>query len=349
MKKIFTSILALTLAFSLFGCGPKESPPETDTSVDNTTEAKTQASSEIACEDPESSDTATDTAAEAETEERVILELEDITSEEENIFTCTSDGVKHDFILCLPDVTENAPLVVMLHGYAGSAEGFKRDTAFDETATPAGYAVCYVTGAPNPNDSTSATGWNSYVDDTANDDVGFLIALAEYLKTEYNFDENRIYAVGFSNGAFMIHSLAMEAGDTYSGFVSVAGFMQQSVWETPNASNDISFFQITGEKDDVVPKNSDGSAKHSNAPAIEDVMEYWVSSNGLSLSETAEIGVDSESILNKYTSEDKKNQVWDLFVKNGRHSWPSTSLNEIDTNSLILEFFESIEPAEKPE
>ena len=341
MKKIFTSIMILTLAFSLFGCGREASPPEPEPNTDSMTESVTEASTEAADENTEAADTATDTAAEA-TEERVILDLEDITPGEDNSYTCTYDGVKHDFILCLPDTTENAPLVVMLHGYAGSAEGFKRDTAFDETANPAGYAVCYVTGASNPNDSTSATGWNSYVDDTANDDVGFLIALAEYLKTEYSFDENRIYAVGFSNGAFMIHSLAMEAGETYSGYVSVAGFMQQSVWDNQNTYNDISFFQITGEKDDVVPKNSDGSAKHSNAPAIEDVMEYWVSSNGLSLSGTDEIGVDSESILNKYTSDDKKNQVWDLFIKNGRHSWPTSSSNEIDANALILEFFESI-------
>ena len=43
------------------------------------------------------------------------------------------------------------------------------------------------------------------------------------------------------------------------------------------------FFQITGEKDDVVPKNSDGSAKYAIVPAIEDVIAYYAEANGLTL------------------------------------------------------------------
>ena len=342
MKKLLTSILVLTLEFSLYGCGQQESPPQKDTSDDITTEAKTEATTEEAIGETESTDIATATAAESVAKERVILDLEDISEKRENVFSCTYDDVKHEFLLCLPEVTENAPLVVMLHGYGGSAEQFKMDSAFEETANPAGYAVCYVTGATDPDNQKYAAGWNSEVKEECHDDVGFLIALAEYLKTEYSFDENRIYVAGFSNGAFMTHSLAMEASDTYSGFISVAGSMQPSVWETKNSENDISFFQLTGEVDEAFPKHSDGTAEKSDSPAIEDVMDYWVSSNGLSLSETDEIGVDNVSILKKYTSDDKKNQVWDLFVTNGAHSWYTTSINEVDTNSLIIEFLESI-------
>ena len=81
----------------------------------------------------------------------------------------------------------------------------------------------------------------------------------------------------------MAHRLAMEAGDTFRAVVSVSGMMQPEVWEKRNKTNNVSFFQITGEKDDVVPKRSDGTAKYTTAPAIEDVMEYWAKSDGLSL------------------------------------------------------------------
>lgn len=347
MKKLFTSILLLSLVLTLCGCGEQESPPQPGAGADDTTETITEVSTDEAEVETEATESATETdtaeaATETEAKERVILDLEDITEKRENVFSCTYDGVKHEFILCLPDATENAPLVVMLHGYGGSAEQFKMDSSFEDTANPAGYAVCYVTGATNPDKQLYAAGWNSEVKEDGNDDVGFLIALAEYLKTEYSFDENRIYVAGFSNGAFMTHSLAVEASDTYSGFVSVAGSMQPSVWDTRNSENDISIFQLTGEVDEAFPKKSDGTDKASDSPAIEDVMDYWVSSNGLSLSETVEIGVDNVSILKKYTSDDKKNQVWDLFVTNGAHSWYSPSINEVDTNSLIIEFFESI-------
>ena len=138
----------------------------------------------------------------------------------------------------------------------------------------------------------------------------------------------------------MAHRLAMEAGDTFSACVSVAGMMPAKIWQNRNDTNDISFFQITGEKDDVVPKNSDGSAEYAPAPAIEDVMTYWAMSNGLEKCESEEIG--KGSILTKYRSDEKKNQVWTLFIKNGRHSWPNEKRCGIDANSLILAFFETV-------
>ncbi len=264
--------------------------------------------------------------------------IENIVQEQDNQFSCTFDGVNHDFILDLPDQTDGAPLVVMLHGYGNTAESFRSTVHFEEEANALGYAVVYVTGAASPNDSTSSIGWNSGMGIEGNDDVGFLVSLAKYLQKEYSLDKKRVYAVGFSNGAFMTHRLAMEAADTYAAVVSVAGMMPEGVWDERNELNEVSFFQITGEKDDVVPKNSDGSAKYSKAPAIEDVMEYWAESNGLEPSETCEVG--KGSVLSKYTSKGKQKQVWNLFVKDGRHSWPDESISGIDTNAMILEFLE---------
>lgn len=267
------------------------------------------------------------------------LKVEDITLVRENCFSCTFGGVKHSFIVDLPEDPDNAPLVVMLHGYGSSAEDFRTSVGFEKGATPLGYAVVYVTGAPAPNDSTSATGWNSTADPNGNKDTEFLVSLAEYLQKEYDLDKNRTYAVGFSNGAFMIHRLAMEAGDTFSALVSVSGMMQPEIWDKRSSSNNVSFFQITGEKDDVVPKNSDGTAKYAKAPPIEDVMSYWVSSDGAALKEKICIG--KGSVLTKYANSDESVQVWDLLVKNGGHSWCTEKLNGFDTNELILDFFEA--------
>lgn len=265
--------------------------------------------------------------------------LESITPETDNTYSCSFDGIEHEFIIDLPAKTENAPLVVMLHGYGDTAEGFRNTVHFEEKANALGYAVVYVTGASNPNDSTSSTGWNSGIGIDGNKDVDFLVSLAEYLQREYSFDKHRIFAVGFSNGAFMTHRLAMEAGDTYCACVSVAGMMPESIWSGRKDVNEVGFFQITGEKDDVVPKHSDGSAKYAKAPAIEDVMEYWSKSNGLELSDSYELG--KGSVLSKYSSPNAQKQVWHLFVKDGRHSWPDESISGIDTNTVILEFLES--------
>ncbi|MBO4864876.1 MAG: hypothetical protein J5517_10970 [Eubacterium sp.] len=346
MKKRLAVLLSLGLVFSMCACGGNDAA--TDTASEKDTEVVTEAVSEEAAEevpDADAADEGADDAAEDSAEaapekvERVIYDIASVTDAGDGKYTCTYDGVEHDFILCAPEETAGAPLIVLLHGYGESAETMKSKTNMDVDANAAGYGVLYVTGSSNPNDATSSIGWNSGIGAEGNDDVGFLIALANYMKQEYSFAEDRIYAGGFSNGAFMIHRLAMENDGTYSGFISVAGKMAESVWENRNETNDVSFFQITGEKDDIVPKYTDGSVEHSKDPAIEDVMDYWATSSGLS---SSEIVVLEKGELKKYSADGKKNQVWDLFVKDGRHSWPSADINKVDTNALILEFTESL-------
>lgn len=265
--------------------------------------------------------------------------IEDIVQTRGSTYTCTFDGVNHDMILDMPENTESAPLVVMLPGYGQSAEDFRSTVHFEENANPLGYAVVYVTGAPDPTDRTSSVCWNSTCNPKSNKDAEFLSALALYLQKEYSLDKDRLYAAGFSNGAFMTHTLAAEAGDTFSACVSVAGKMQQSIWDKRGSSGSVSFMQITGSKDDLIPKNSDGTAEYSPDPAIEDVMSYWADSNGAVFTE--ELGIGKRSVLKKYENPDTRKQVWDVTVREGRHSWYAEQLHGFDTNDLILEFFEA--------
>ena len=270
-----------------------------------------------------------------------------VVQEKENRFRCIFEGIKHNFLLYLPAESAGAPLVIMLPGYGNTAESFQSTIHFEQEANALGYAVVYVTGARNPNDPLSSIGWNSGIGSDGNDDAAFLVSLVKYLQKEYSFDRQRTFAAGFSNGAFMIHRLAMEATNTFSAYVSVAGMMPAKIWNERREKSNVSFFQITGEKDDVIPKRSDGSAEYSKNPAIEDVMTYWTGSNGLSLCESEIQG--NGSLLTKCRSEASPNQVWHLLVKNGRHSWPEEKIIGIDANSLILEFFENISPVRTDE
>ncbi len=259
-------------------------------------------------------------------------QLEGITLISEGHFSCTYDSIEHDFIIDLPAEPEGSPLVLMLPGYGGTAESFRQDTAFQIEANSRGFTVVYVTGAPNPKDRTSATGWNHNADEDGNDDVEFLTALASYIQKTYKTDSNRCFAVGFSNGAFMCHRLAVEASKTFTAVVSVAGSMSENPWISRPKRNDVGVLQITGEKDDVIPKNSDGSSRYSRMPAIEEVIAYYTSSNHLDTVNEELIGDDC--ILRKYSGDESERQVWHLLVGDGRHSWPTN----IDTNALILEF-----------
>ena len=336
MEKIVrTALLSMFITIVLSGCGKSRIAVVEEQMKDAVVDV-------VVSENSETQDTE-DEIEEIETEiEKIVhsgLSLNSIELTEDGTGLAVYDGVKHEIIVNLPERTEGAPLVLMLHGYGESAAVFMKKTAFEQEANPLGYAVIYVTGAPSPEDKTSATGWNSGIGISSNKDVEFLCALVNELCNIYAFDRNRAFAVGFSNGAFMAHRLALEANDIFAAVVSVAGKMPENIWADKPGQCKIGILQITGEKDDVVPKNIDGSAKFSKAPAIEEVMKYYVEKNGLSLSATVNIG--KKSILEKYTSSDTNKQVWNILIPDGRHSWPDEALVGFSTNKIIIEFLET--------
>ncbi len=256
----------------------------------------------------------------------------------DNHFVCTYEELSHDVIMDLPDDTKNAVLILMLHGYGNSGESFRLDSGFEKEANPRGYVVAYVTGVADPDDAASATGWNSGLGDSKVNDVSFLTTLAKYLQERYSLRNDTAFVVGFSNGAFMAHRLAVEAPDTFSAVVTVAGMMPQRIFDERDAMKPVSVFQVTGEKDDLIPKLSDGSAKYAKAPAIEDVIDQYIQTDGLSLTSTEKVG--KRGTLKKYGSAGSK-QVWDLLIRDGRHSWPDEGITGININRLILDFLDT--------
>ena len=67
-------------------------------------------------------------------------------------------------------------------------------------------------------------------------------------------------------------------------------------------------------------------------------MNYYVTANGLELSEEEMIGKKKETTFRKYTGKSGK-QVWDIFIKDGRHSWPNEGVTGINMNQMMLDYF----------
>lgn len=264
-----------------------------------------------------------------------------VTQIKDNKYSATFEDVLHEFIIELPQTVENAPLVILLPGYNRTAEAMQQEIAFEKQACPKGYAVVYVNGSVQKGDMGKGFAWNSGIYQNGNNDVTFLVLLAQYLQKEYKLNKNLVFAAGFSNGGFMMHRLAMQGQGTFKACVSVAGKMPGVIWKERNKKNNVGFFQITGLKDEVVPKYSDVSARHGLDPVIEDVMDYWAASNKLSVVKKEEVGSGSELTKWSSSAKSKKTQVWHLCVNEGRHTWPSEQFNGVDATSLMLEFFDS--------
>lgn len=265
--------------------------------------------------------------------------ITNVSTEDNSRFTCEYEGVLRDFTLYLPDnLSKNSVLVMALHGYGSDGDSFARDTKLHEKLCPGGYALAYITGIPDPDDKTAATGWNSGLKKTGNDDAGFLCSLAAYLQKEYSLNSKRCVAVGFSNGAFMTHKLALHESGIITDIVSVSGMMPQYAWEERPEKAMVNVLQISGSKDDVVPQKRSGSDKYAKAPAIEDVMDYYAMSSGLDII-TQEQFTEKSDII-KYSSEKDEHIVWSVTVKDGRHSWFEEPFCGFEINDLIMEFLE---------
>ncbi len=261
--------------------------------------------------------------------------LTDVTDIGNGMFTCAYDGTERKFLLFIPSgLKEGAPVTFMLHGYSGSPETFSESTGMNETAEDYGFAVVYPAGLRDPEDSTGGNGWNSGLKSTGNDDAGFIVALANYLTETYGFAKDKVFAAGFSNGAFMMYRLANRAPDTFRAVASVSGMMSGGAWEERNKKTRIGILQINGTDDDVVP-NKDGV--YGDAPTIGGVLEYWSDANGLKF-------LDEEKLSDKVTQftywSDKSNvTVRHIIIEGGKHSWPEKKYSDIDANEAILEYF----------
>jgi len=254
---------------------------------------------------------------------------------ETNSYSCIYKGTEHNFILCLPEKSvKNPSLIIMLHGYGENGLFFKHRTQFDKAACARGYAVAYLTGKPRPNIVASSTGWNYSDDRYSKSDLNFLIDLSHYLQKEFSLDKKNLFAVGYSNGAFMCHKLATRKYNSFTAIASVAGMMPKNVWDKRKKSSPLSFIQINGTKDDVVPMKDCKSSLYNPNPLMEDVIEYYAKSNKVEDKLNEEVVSDKAKAL-KYGD-----KVWWIITEGGAHNWPSPSYCGYKVNPLILDFFD---------
>lgn len=254
---------------------------------------------------------------------------------EKSEWNCTFFGKKRSFILCLPENPDSkTAIVVMLHGYGGSAFFFQKETEFEKSANPQNYAVLFIEGTPDPKVQTSSKGWHYNNDRTSKNDVKFIVKLCKYCQKKNKLGK-KFFAVGFSNGGFMTNKLAVARPDFFSAVVSVGGMMSKDAWETRKSkiNSKIGFLQINGTKDDVVPMELNGSNKRNPNPAMENVIDYFVKINKIS-NECEQRKLSEIATFYNYSS-----TVGWILIKDGRHNWPTKQWSQIDVNQEILNFF----------
>ena len=242
-------------------------------------------------------------------------------------YTFNHEGIVRQYYLYEPDLLEeNAPLVFVMHGYGGSANGIISYSGMNAIADEYGFAVCYPNGTIDQSGNRFwNVGYNMHQNETV-DDVDFLSSLAQLLQEEYNLSSQNTFASGMSNGGDISYMLACQAPDIFSAIAPVAGCMMTWIYESCNPSLPVPVLEIHGTNDNVVWWEGDPNDIGGWGPYIgtEEGIYFWVETNECESSEDIS-GPNTSTINHRYFDCIDNTEVWLYEVVGGGHDWPSYS------------------------
>lgn len=168
------------------------------------------------------------------------------------------------------------PLLLALHGRLGTGDAQAKMTRFDTQADRFGFIVAYPDGV--------GRSWNAGhgVGPAANenvDDVGFIAALIDHLRSEGAIDDRRIFAAGMSEGGMMSHRLACELGGKLKAIAAVAGTMAVQTASTCAPVRPVSVLLVHGTQDGFVSWAGGKTRDGGLITSVDDTLSGWIARN----------------------------------------------------------------------
>lgn len=263
--------------------------------------------------------------------------------------TIKHDGLSRTYLYYAPaDLPEEAPLVVVLHGFTSSAETIMKYSEMNALAKENKFAVVYPQGTV---DADSNTFWNVGYDfhsGVTTDDVDYVVELVKYLQEKYTLSVKNTFLTGMSNGGEMCYLLACKHPEVFSATAPVAGMMLQPFFADCKSDTPIPVFAIFGTKDNVTnfngdPNNEDGWGAY---PGIPFTINYWaeaINYTSIQKDTLPDLNkIDSSFVVREtYLNDQNGNEVLFYQVINGKHDWPGAWGNmDMHASKAIWEFFE---------
>ncbi len=144
--------------------------------------------------------------------------------------TLDVSGATRSYILQAPPSLKPhhpAPLLLDFHGFGHSAAGVWKVSQFKPLADRDGVITAYPDGLPVQLLGREDRGWEIF-NMQGNRDLAFTSRLLEALESQYCVDLNRVYATGFSNGAFLTQILGCTMADRFAAIAIVGGGRTQA-------------------------------------------------------------------------------------------------------------------------
>lgn len=239
--------------------------------------------------------------------------------------TVDSGGRSRFSLLHVPrgyDPHHGTMLVLNFHGFLSDPWQERILTGMDAASEARGFIVAYPEGIG----PFIARSWNggdccAFAKEKHVDDVGFVRDVIAEIENEYCIDPRRIYATGFSNGAFLTHRLACDMADTFAAVAPVSGFLARTA-EQCQPSRPIPVLDFHGSSDGVVPMNG-GIGLFGGDPfePLSTTLATWRRSNGCSeASQTTFARGDTQ--CRAWSDCAPGGEVVSCVVDKGGHTWP---------------------------
>ena len=261
-------------------------------------------------------------------------------------YTMKNQGLEREYYLYRPvGLKAGAPLVIVLHGYGGSA--LKGKKAMMDVADKNGFAVCYPQGIKDPK---GKPGWNVRYpsqEGMKTDDVKFLIALSKELQKRFDLSPKNTFLTGMSNGGDIIYLIAMRAPKAFKAMASIAGLQFNWMETEYSYKHPLPFMEVHGTQDHTSewlgdPENKGGWGAYIPVPAA---VSRIIAVNGCTEEYVTELprreGRNQVTLYQFKAGRPavkggRPTEVWLYKVEGGNHSW---SDKDMDTCSEIWRFF----------
>lgn len=234
------------------------------------------------------------------------------------------DGETRQALVVVPEsYVPGGALLLNFHGFGGTSEDHLAWADFRDLADQHGFIVAY----PQGTELDGSPHWNAAHPGADNkstaDDVGFAEKLVDTI--EFSYGTGPVYAVGYSNGGMFSYFLACET-DLLSGVGAVSGTMLDS---SPCDTDPTRMVSMHGTRDAVLAY--DGG---EGAMAQQDIVAFWVDTNGLSGSPT-----ETEDGSITRIAYDGDEPVHHYRIRGGDHVWFDETFEGQGVNAILWAFF----------
>ncbi|WP_462248469.1 CE1 family esterase [Ekhidna sp.] len=239
------------------------------------------------------------------------------------------DGIERNYLLYTPqNISKNAPLVMVFHGYSGTAAYAHSYFNMERLADKNGFVLVYPEGTiDQQNNHFWQVGYQGHKT-LKIDDVSFIVKLAESLQNEYQLNSANTFIVGFSNGGDLCNKLICERPDFFKAAAPIISCMMEDVYDKCRNVTGVPTFMLNGTNDNITywagdMENKQGYGSYHSTTTM---LNFRVEQNEAELSSSNTIKGDKDDktsiTVNKYHSKSNKNQVWMYQVNNGGHGHP---------------------------